>query len=274
MQALALTVDWPVPHVAAAAVLADGSVHATGDGHRTFRLASVTKMFTAWAALIACEEGIVHLDQPAGQPGCTLRHLLAHAGGYTFDGATAIAAPGQRRIYSNTGIELAADVVARAAEMPFERYLREAVFEPLVMNDTQLAGSPAHGARSTLHDLIAFVHELRSPTLLSAASAAAFQTVQFADLAGVVPGVGRFRPCPWGLGTEIRGKKQPHWTGTRNSSSTFGHFGGAGTFLWVDPGARVAVIALTDRPFDEWSAQALEQWPAFSDAVLAEGANR
>jgi CubicO group peptidase (beta-lactamase class C family) len=273
VQALGLTADWPVPHVAAAAVMADGSIHTTGDVHRSFRLASITKMLTGWASLIACEEGIVHLEQPIGQSGCTLRHLLAHAGGYAFDGAAPIAIPGQRRIYSNTGIELAADTVAHAAEMPFEQYLREAVLEPLGMGDTQLHGSPAHGVRSTVHDLLAFVGEVRVPSLLSAESATDFHTVQFPDLAGIVPGLGRFQPCPWGLGTEIRGDKQPHWTGTRNSPGTYGHFGGAGTFLWVDPGADVAVIALTDRPFDDWSAQALVEWPALADAVLTEGPN-
>jgi CubicO group peptidase (beta-lactamase class C family) len=86
----------------------------------------------------------------------------------------------------------------------------------------------------------------------------------------VVPGVGRYADCPWGLGAEIRGDKQPHWTGTRNSSATFGHFGGAGTLLCVDPGAQIAGLALTDRPFNEWSAEALQLWPAFCDAALQE----
>jgi hypothetical protein len=38
----------------------------------------------------------------------------------------------------------------------------------------------------------------------------------------------------------------------------------------MDPVADVACIALTDRMFDEWSADALRLWPQFSDAVLAE----
>jgi len=38
----------------------------------------------------------------------------------------------------------------------------------------------------------------------------------------------------------------------------------------VDPGAQVSCIALTDRPFDDWSAEALRRWPQLSDAVLAE----
>ena len=109
-----------------------------------------------------------------------------------------------------------------------------------------------------------------SMALISAGSAAEFRSVQFPGLQGVVPGVGRFDDCPWGLGAEIRGTKQPHWTGSRNSPATFGHFGGAGTLLWVDPGVHVACVALTDRPFDEWATEALRLWPAFSDAVLAE----
>jgi CubicO group peptidase (beta-lactamase class C family) len=274
LKALDLTALWPVTHVSAAAVLSDGSEYTIGDVHRSFRLASVTKMLTGWATLIACEEGIVDLDQPVGQPGCTLRHLLAHAGGYAFDGAAPIATPGQRRIYSNTGIELVADAVEAAAEMRFQQYLQEAVFQPLGMHGSALTGSASHGVTSTVHDLLAFVREVRAPELLAHESAAAFSSVQFPELSGVVPGVGSFRPCPWGLGTEIRGDKQPHWMGTRNSPSTYGHFGGAGTFLCVDPGAEVAVVALTDRPFDEWSAQALVQWPALIDAVLVEASIR
>ena len=58
--------------------------------------------------------------------------------------------------------------------------------------------------------------------------------------------------------------------GRANSAATFGHFGGAGTMMWVDPLAEVGVVALTDRPFDEWRDQALQQWPTFSDAALGE----
>jgi CubicO group peptidase (beta-lactamase class C family) len=270
VEALRLTATWPVPTVAAAVVLTDGTVRATGPVKRDFRIASISKMFVGWAALIAVEEGIVTLDQPAAQDGCTLRHLLCHAGGYSFDGPKPIAKPGVRRIYSNTGIELAADAVADAAGMPFEQYLREAVFEPLGMTSTRLRGSPAYAVHSTVTDLVRFVHELRAPRLLSPASALAYRTPQFPHLAGLVPGVRRYDPCPWGLGAEIKGGKEPHWTGTRNSPETVGHFGGAGTLLWVDPGAHVACVALTDRPFDEWAGEALRLWREFADAVLIE----
>lgn len=270
MRALALTAEWPVDTVAAAVVAPDGSISTIGPVEHPFKLASISKMVVGWTMLVAAEEGTIDLEQPVGQEGCTVRHLLAHTGGYAFDGGAPVAKPGQRRIYSNTGIEMAAAALADAAAMPFEEYQREAVLQPLGMSATALHGSPAHGLRSTVNDLLRFVAELQSPTLISTDSAAAFRTVQFPGLPGLVPGVGRYDDCPWGLGTEIRGSKQPHWTGTLNSPATFGHFGGAGTLLWVDQGAHVACLALTDRPFSQWSTEALQLWPRFADAVLAE----
>ena len=87
MDALDLVASWDVDHAAAAIVDADGTVRsAHGDVDRHFRLASITKVTVGWAAMIAVEEGAIDLDVPVGQPGCTLRHLLAHAGGYGFDG--------------------------------------------------------------------------------------------------------------------------------------------------------------------------------------------
>ena len=119
MRALDLVAGWPVDHVSAAVdpavdamASARSSIDTIGDVDRRYRLASLAKPITAWAVLIAVEEGLLALDHPIGQPGCTLRHLLAHAGGYAFDGAEPISAPGRRRIYSNTGIEMAAAAVA------------------------------------------------------------------------------------------------------------------------------------------------------------------
>lgn len=225
-------------------------------------------MLTAWAVLVAVEEGTVGLDEPAGPPGATVRHLLAHAAGYGFDTAVPITRPERNRIYSNTGIEVVAAHVADRSGIPFSDYLREAVFVPLGMTQSELRGSPAHAVHSTLTDLAAFARELLRPQLISRATAAEATTIQYPELNGVVPGVGSFRPNPWGLGLEIRGEKSPHWTGTRNSPRTFGHFGGSGTMLWVDPDIDTALIALTDRAFDQWSEVALREWPALSDAVV------
>ncbi len=274
MGALDVVATWPVPTVGAAVVRADGSIAAVGAIEQRFRLASLSKPLTAWATLVAAEEGIVSLDDPVGQPGCTLRHLLAHAGGYPFDGRRPITGVANRRIYSNGGIELVAEHVAAAAGIPFADYLDEAVLDPLGMADAALEGSPAHGVWATVADVTAFLAELQAPTLVEAATAQdAFQP-QYPALAGIVPGVGQFDPCPWGLGFEIRGHKSPHWTGQQNSTSTFGHFGGAGTMMWVDPEAGCGVVALTDRPFDQWADEALRRWPELSDAVLAEAVDQ
>jgi CubicO group peptidase (beta-lactamase class C family) len=273
MSALHLVTSWPVDHVAAAIVTSHG-IDSVGDPEHRYRLASLSKPITGWAIMIGVEEGIVELDAPLrhveAPAGATLRHLLSHAAGFGFTGGTPVAGVEQRRMYSNTGIERAAAELAAAAEMPFDQYLREAVLMPLGMHATELRSSPAHGIWSTLDDTVRFVSEMRSPGLLAQATHADVMSPQFPTLAGIVPDVGRFDPCPWGLGVEVRGAKTPHWTGRANSAATFGHFGGAGTMMWVDPLADVGVVALTDRSFDEWSADALRLWPEFSDAVLAE----
>ncbi|CAN5837703.1 hypothetical protein BH18ACT13_BH18ACT13_05740 [soil metagenome] len=90
--------------------------------------------------------------------------------------------------------------------------------------------------------------------------------VQFPALPGVLPDHGRFDPLDWGLGVQLN-TRPPTWMGTRTSARAFGHFGGSGTFIWVDPEAQVACAVLTDREFDEWAKEA---WPALSDAVLEE----
>jgi CubicO group peptidase (beta-lactamase class C family) len=256
---------WPAGHAAVAVVGVDGSVRRAGDLDREFRLASVSKPLTALAILVAVEEETVGLDDPAGPPGSTLRHLLAHASGLAFEGDRVLAAPGTRRIYSNTGVEVAAAHLEAAAGVPFAAYQREAVFDRLGMAGTELRGSPASGVVSVVGDLARVAHELLAPTLVHSSTMAEARSPVFPDLAGVLPELGRFDPNPWGLGFEVRGHKQPHWTGTRNSPATFGHFGGSGTFLWVDPVAGLACIGLTDRAFGRW---AIEAWPVFSDAVL------
>jgi CubicO group peptidase (beta-lactamase class C family) len=266
---LDLTHDWPVPAVSAAVLVGGDVVETLGDARRVQRLASISKPMAAWATMIAVEEGVVSLGDAVGQPGCTLRHLLAHAGGYPFEGADPIARPEVTRTYSNSGIELAAAHVEAATHMTFGAYLHEAIFAPLGMESTVLAGSPAYGVHSDLADTCRFVAEVMRPTLLHASSAEQVERTHYPDLAGMVPGVGRYERCPWGLGFEVRGDKDPHWTGTTNSPRTIGHFGGSGTMTWIDPDRDLALVALADRPFDEWGSTALRVWPELSDAVVA-----
>jgi CubicO group peptidase (beta-lactamase class C family) len=255
-----------------------------GDPERRFQWASVTKLITAIAVLLACEEGTVRLDDAAGPPGSTVRHLLAHASGLGPDGIVpksarpvsgyrgaidrfrAIASPGARRIYSNVGFEVLASVVAERSGMDFSEYLREGVLEPLGMSEVKLEGSPAFGASGTIADLARLGSELLVPHLLDHSTLSEATSVAFPNIGGVLPGFGKMEPNDWGLGFEIKNSKEPHWTGRLNSPATFGHFGQSGAFVWVDPVAGVACASLSDRPFGPW---AIEAWPALSDAVIS-----
>lgn len=264
--ALATTSTWKVDHVASAVVGPGGTRAAHGPQDRPFWLASVTKLLTSYAALIAIEEGTMDLDEPAGPEGSTVRHLFAHTGGYGFD-SKPMATPGRRRIYSNTGMDALGAHLADRAGMSIHDYLREGVFDPLGMTGIDFRSpSVAQGAWGTVGDLSLFARELLAPTLVDPSTLAVATQVQFPGLDGVLPGIGHQSPNDWGLGFEIRAHKSPHWTGLDNSPATFGHFGGGGTFLWIDPAVGHGLVALTDRGFGPW---AMTAWPDLSDAVLA-----
>lgn len=257
---------WPVANVACAAIDRSGDEHVVGDATRVFALASVTKLATALAVLIACEEGVVALDDPApGVDDATVRDLLCHAAGLPFEGDGPRRAPRQLRTYSNEGYRLLGDLVAGRAGFAFADYLREAVLEPLGMHDAALDGHPGSGLHASLHDVVALVRELQRPTLLAPETWQDMTSVQYPELAGVLPGYGRQDPNPWGLGPEIRGTKSPHWSAPWGSPRTFGHFGRSGTLVWVDPDAGVGFAALTDREFGAW---AVDAWPRLSGDVL------
>ena len=266
MEALLQVEAWGASHAAVGVTRPDAGIATIGSTEDVFRWASVTKPVTGLAALVAVEEGVVDLDEPAGPPGSTVRHLLAHASGLPMNDGPPIAEPGRRRIYSNPGFEALAAKISERAEIPFAEYLSDAVLRPLALG-AELAASPAWGMRGSLDDLLRFARELLAPTVVAAETLREATDVAFPGLVGVLPGFGRMSPNDWGLGFELRNGKHPHWTGERNSPRTFGHFGASGTFLWVDPDARLACACLTDREFDEWAKEA---WPRLSDAVLAE----
>jgi len=257
--------SWPAT-AAVGVASAGGVMQTTGPAGQPFGWASVTKLLTALAALDGVQRGLLDLDEPAGPPGSTIRHLLAHASGLAFDSDAILTPPGRRRVYSNRGIEIVAEILAARAGRPFERLLADEICLPLGMAGTRLAGSPAWGAVGPLTDLMNLAVELASPSLIDEdLLAQATQTV-FPGLSGVLPGFGRQKNCDWGLGFEIRNRKAPHWTGSMNSPRTFGHFGRSGSFLWVDPDAGLACVCLADRDFDDWAKQA---WPKLSDDLLA-----
>ncbi len=262
---------WPATTVAAAVVSArEGEprvIDWEGSMDVPLRWASVTKVATALAVLVASEEGTVDLDEPCGPPGSTVRHLLAHASGLATDDDRVLSAPGRRRIYSNFGFDLLARHVATQSGVPFGVYLDEAVLSPLGMTSTTLEGSPASGMSGPLADLALLARELLSPQAIAPATLAEATRVAFPGLSGVLPGFGHQSPNDWGLGLEIRDSKHPHWTGGLCSESTFGHFGRSGSFIWVDPDRNLACVSLSDHDFGAWAAL---RWPRLADAVLTE----
>ena len=133
-----------------------------------YRLASVTKQFTAAAILLLAEDGKLALDDrlrhwlptlPAADDAITLRHLLSHTSGLIDyedvmpDGATeqlrdadvlrllesqdrTYFKPGSGYRYSNSAYALLALIVERASGKSFQDFLRERIFLPLGMHDT------------------------------------------------------------------------------------------------------------------------------------------
>lgn len=161
------------------AVLDDGQVEVRGhgvdaadrpvDGRTPFRIASMSKSFTATLVMVLAERGELDLDAPltsvipeftmaddrAGR--ITLRMLLSHTsgigGGSTTDLArpgsadpavlladlrdeTLGSEPGREHVYVNTGYALAAVAVERVSGQTFDEALRTEVLEPLGMDRT------------------------------------------------------------------------------------------------------------------------------------------
>lgn len=246
-------------------------VAAYGDLDRVFPLASVSKLISTYAALVAIDRGALALNDSAGEDtpeGCTVEHLLAHAAGYAFEGGEFLAEPGKRRMYTNAGIEQLGRVVAHAVDSSFDQWVRESVTKPLGMQSVEVAGSPAKDYRASVEDLLVLGYEFMNPTLISADLAESAHRVHFPGLSGVLPGYGRQNPNDWGLGAEIKSQKDPHWTGSLNSARTFGHFGQSGSFLWVDLEAALGGLSaafLSSKPFCE---DHVRVWPSLNDVFI------
>jgi CubicO group peptidase (beta-lactamase class C family) len=145
--------------------LADLDTHRAASPSTCYRLASISKQFTATAVLLLAQDGRLALDMPlrlwlptlpAAFDATTLRHLLCHRGGlpdyedFVDPGATRqwrdadvlalletlprpLFVPGTAWRYSNGGYALLALVVERASGMAFEQFLQSRIFRPLGM---------------------------------------------------------------------------------------------------------------------------------------------
>jgi len=155
-----------VPVVRRAYGLAHGTTKATPATN--YRLASVTKQFTAAAILALAEDGKLRLGDPvkrwlpslpAAADAITIEHLLTHTSGLIDyedvipEGTTkqlkdadvlrlleaqdrTYFAPGSKYQYSNSGYALLAQIVERASGQTFATFLRERIFLPLGMTNT------------------------------------------------------------------------------------------------------------------------------------------
>jgi CubicO group peptidase (beta-lactamase class C family) len=215
--------------------------------------------------------------------------------------------PGSYRRYSNAGYALAARLVAQAAEMPFRDYLREAVLDPLGM-DASLGLALADGARAasvrepglwgdgealfngdafraaalaesggfaTARAYARFLSCLldggraTGGRLLAAETVDDMLSTQFGELPGTVEAVASWDACGWGLGLDVRGTREPHWTGDALTATANTHFGSSGTLAWIDRERGLGLVALASRSsYSGWWSRP-GGWADLSAAVVA-----
>lgn len=271
------TKEWPVDSVAAAAITAPDAqsgasprVQTIGDTSQKFPLASVSKLVTGYAVLMAVEEGAFSLDDqvpgsllPSFDASPTYRELLSHASGIGFREWEPEKPPRERRIYSSAGYEVLARALEETTEIAFADYVQQGICEPLGI-DITIEGSAGHGFSASADAMAALAQEFLKPQLLSKETLVEATSVQYPELAGIVPGYGRHDPCTWGLGFSLHGGKDPHWIGSDMPDDTAGHFGQSGTFLWIHRPTGRAAIVLTDKDFGAW---AKDRWADFNNQL-------
>ncbi|MGM7680398.1 serine hydrolase domain-containing protein [Microbacterium sp. A94] len=260
------------PHTALIGVTGpEATLAVQGDSHTVLPLASVSKPISAWGVLIAVERGLVDLDEPAGPEGSTLLNLLDHTSGLPFEGEQTQAKPGTRRIYSNAGFDALGTHVAEAVGMPFDEWMTREVTGPLGMTDIEVVGRPSAGYRASIADLLIFGREVLRPKLVPVELRDLALMVSRPGLRGVVPGYGSFDDNQWGLGFEIKGSKSPHWLSDTMPPETAGHFGGQGSFLFIDRSRDIAAAFLSGVAFGDDHKRI---WPALTEEIVARHGGR
>ncbi len=188
---------------------------------------------------------------------------------------TPLEAPPLTRVqYSNVGYGLLAHIVEQRTDMLFRDALQSLVLEPLEIEGylgvepprpvarvadvrSQHSGTelepfnsrfyrslalPWAGLVTTVDGALKIVRAFAgSPEgfLKETTRAEAVQN-QTGNLAGGFKPPLMWNPCPWGLGPELRGVKEPHWTPANTSPGSFGHSGASGCVAWYDPAKDVA----------------------------------
>ena len=177
-----IVIDGKLVHVGVAGYR-DVAAKSAVDSGTVFRIASMTKSFTAMAIMKLRDEGKLSLDDPAERwvpelkgllyptsdaPRITIRHLLSHAEGFPEDnpwgdqqlavtdeemnqmmrqGIPFSNAPGVAYEYSNYGFAILGRIVTRASGMPYRRYIQSTILQPLGMTSTTLEPAAVPAAR-------------------------------------------------------------------------------------------------------------------------------
>ncbi len=214
-------------------------------------------------------------------------------------------APGAELRYSNAGYGLLARVIERVTGEDVWAVTAATVMQPLGLADVVARPTPALDSRiaylaDTSHpgsetdsynsaywralaipwgglygsatDIVRFAGSfLRDGSPILSPPTIRLMTT---DQAGGVPGgVGSMRVqwpvASWGLGWEVKGAKQRHWTGDLTSPRTFCHFGAAGTLVWADPDRDVALAVFGNRTTYHLWPFVPARWARLSNAVIA-----
>jgi CubicO group peptidase (beta-lactamase class C family) len=168
-----IVIDGELAHVGSAGVR-DVVSNAPVDADTVFRIASMTKSFTAMCILKLRDEGKLSLDDPAERyvpelkglkyptadsPRITVRHLMTHSAGFPEDnpwgdqqlseseeslsqmmrgGIPFSTTPGTAYEYSNYGFAILGRIVQRVSGKPYDEYVTENILKPLGMSSTTL----------------------------------------------------------------------------------------------------------------------------------------
>jgi CubicO group peptidase (beta-lactamase class C family) len=168
-----IVIDGDLAHAGAAGV-SDVLSKKAVDADTVFRIASMTKSFTAMAILALRDDGKLSLDDPAERyvpelktlryptsdsPRITIRHLLTHSEGFPEDnpwgdqqlseteesfsrmvrgGIPFSTAPGTAYEYSNYGFAILGRIVANVSRQSYDDYVTKRILQPLGMSATTL----------------------------------------------------------------------------------------------------------------------------------------
>lgn len=270
-----------------------------------FDAASLTKVLaTAPAVMLLVERGLVNLDESVkhylpeftgdGKENITVRQLLTHTSGLRPDvslrpewsgvgGFMSLAVseplsaqPGEKCIYSDTGMILAGEIVRRVTGRRLDEFVQRELYKPMGMHDTcfnpprkklgriaptevengeplrgvvhdprarRMDGVAGHaGLFTTAADVARFARMMLASGQLGQRRILRPGTVELMTRVHTDDRVGAVRGLGWDIDSPYSGQR-----GTLFPRGGYGHTGWTGTSIWIDPFSRTFVIFLSNR---------------------------